>query len=286
MNRLIFTLFISLVVSGIINATDTINDSFTFGDTTRKYTIIIPDSLSPARPLVIHTHGYGSYTVERPDLTSAAIRSGFAICYPIGTPDSRGKAGWNVGYPSQASMTVNEADFMEAFKDELCRRYSLNPDNVFLSGMSNGGDLCYQLAYTRPSIFRAYGSVAGLTFTSVYLANRLSSPTPFLGIHGTADKTSMWDGDPTNSGGWGAYIPVTLAVASLASNNKCTALKSEPLQTLPGSNNTATIHKYVGSPTDAEVILIEINGGKHSWADKDIYTGEILINFFTKNLHF
>jgi polyhydroxybutyrate depolymerase len=285
MTRLIISILTLLALSSPLYAADTVRGVFTHADTSRSYTIILPDTLLPSRPLVIHTHGYGSSTVEQPDLTAAALSHGFAVCYPVGTPDSRGKAGWNVGYPSQSTLTVDEADFMQAFKVYLCDTYRLNPDNVFLSGMSNGGDLCYQLIYTRPDIFKAYGSVAGLTFNNVYLNNRLTSPAPFLEIHGTADKTSMWDGDPTNSGGWGAYIPVPLAVAAIAANNKCTSLTSSPFDTLPDSSRTATIHRYEGSPSGAEVILIEIDGGKHSWAAKDINTGLILIDFFSRHLN-
>lgn len=113
------------------------------------------------------------------------------MCYPDGSPDTRGRLGWNVGYPSQHNMTVDEADFLRALTADVAGNFNIDNSSVFLSGFSNGGDLCYQIAYTRPDMFRAYASVGGLTFTWMYLANSLSSPVPFLEIHGTADKTSM-----------------------------------------------------------------------------------------------
>ncbi len=258
----------------------TVKESFRYNDTTRTYSIYIPDNATGKLPIIIYTHGYGSKTRERADLNAAAERHGYAVCYPDGTPDTKGRCGWNVGYPSQSNMTVDEADFLRALTADAADKFHLDQSTAFLTGMSNGGDLCYQIAYTAPTLFKAYASVAGLTFTWMYLANKLSAPVPFMEIHGTADKTSMWNGDPENDGGWGAYLPVPMAVAAIACNNRCTALSSEPLADCVKSDKKITRHSYTGAPGNADVTLVEIEGGKHSWANGDIDTGELICRFF------
>lgn len=257
--------------------------NFVYGDSVRTYTMFIPDSLHESRPLIIYTHGYGTRNRhQREDLNNGAGQYGFAVCYPFGTTDSKGKRGWNVGYPSQQSMSIDEADFFDSLANEVCQRFNLSRDNVFLTGMSNGGDLCYHLMYTRPELFKAYASVAGLTFTWVYLQNQLTQHVPFMEIHGTADKTSMWNGDPANTGGWGAYLPVEQAVAAIACHNRCTSLTTTPVATLPESNRRVTRHDYTGSPYGADVTLIEIEGGPHKWNDGDIDTGTAVCEFFAR----
>lgn len=258
----------------------TVQKSFQYNDTIRTYTIYTPDNAAGSLPLIIHTHGYGSKTRQRPDLDAAAERHGYAVCYPDGSPDTRGRLGWNVGYPSQHNMTVDEADFLRALTADVAANFPVDTASVFLSGFSNGGDLCYQIAYTHPDMFRAYASVGGLTFTSMYLANSLSSPVPFLEIHGTADKTSMWNGDPDNTGGWGAYLPVPMAVAAIACNNRSTAYYADRMSECVKTDRAVTRHHYTGNGPD--VILIQINEGKHSWAAADIDTGEIICRFFNK----
>lgn len=114
----------------------------------------------------------------------------------------------------------------------------------------------------------------------MYLANSLSSPVPFLEIHGTADKTSMWGGDPDNTGGWGAYLPVPMAVAAIACNNKCTAYFADRMSECVKTDRPVTRHRYTGNGPD--VVLIQIDEGKHSWAAADIDTGEIICRFFNK----
>lgn len=258
--------------------------NFDYKGTNRTYTMYIPDSLGDNAPLVVYVHGYGSKTRWLADLNASADRHGFAVCYPDGLPDSRGKEGWKVGYPPQESIVIDEADFFRHLLDEVCSRHGVSCENVFCAGMSNGGDLCYQFAYTAPTLFRAYASVAGLTFECTYLPEKLTEPVPFMEIHGTADKTSMWGGDHENKGGWGAYIPVPLAVAAIAANNRCTTSVTDTVPSLPESGKTVVRTVYGDSPSGADVVLYRIEGGKHSWAKKDIETSEIIWDFFESYL--
>ena len=281
MTRL-FTLLCAVVLSlsMVAQKQDRPKYSFNYADTVRTYGMYIPQNVASGAPLVVYTHGYGSKTRWRPDLNAAADKYGFAVCYPDGMPDSRGKDGWKVGYPPQESMQIDEADFFRKLLDEVCARFNLSRENVFSAGMSNGGDLCYQFAYTDPELFRAYASVAGLTFECTYLNNKLTTPVPFLEIHGNTDKTSMWQGDHENAGGWGAYIPVPLAVASIAYNNRCTKLTTDTIASKADPNRMITRYVYSGAPSGMDVVVYEIDGGTHSWANKDLDTGEIIWQFF------
>ena len=251
-----------------------------YGDTVRTYAIYRPDSISPYAPLVVYTHGYGSKTRNRKDLNRAADRHGFVVCYPDGAPDTRGKDGWYVGYPPQLNIDKDEVSFFRALLDEVCTRNNLNRRNVFMAGMSNGGDLCYQLAYTCPELFKAYASVAGLTFEWVYNDHKLTIPVDFMEIHGNVDTTSMWTGDHDNKGGWGAYIPVPLAVSAIAANNRCTTMTVDSIPSLTGDGRMLTRTVYGDSPSGKTVILYEVDGGKHAWHSKDIDTGETVWQFF------
>ncbi len=280
--RHIFTVFIISIAGLSCLSAEPTPEKFTmpYADTTRTYTMYIPDNIRPDAPLVVYTHGYGSKTRWRKDLNTVADANGFAVCYPDGAPDTRGKDGWYVGYPPQSNMAHNEEDFFEALLDTVCPRFNLSRENVFMAGMSNGGDLCYQLAYTRPKLFKAYASVAGLTFEWMYNERRLTVPVPFLEIHGNADKTSMWEGDHLNEGGWGAYIPVPLAVAAVAANNRCTTIETDSFPTMRDSTRMVTRTIYGNAPSGMDVIVYEIEGGSHSWHNKDLPTSEIIWKFF------
>lgn len=256
--------------------------SLNFGDTVRTYSMYLPDTLEKNAPLCIYLHGYGSNSRWREDLNAAADRHGYAVCYPDGAPDSKGKDGWNVGYPPQYNMPDNDIALMKALIKDVCTKYVLDTANVFCTGHSNGGDLIYKIIYTEPDIFNAYASVAGLTFSNVYLEKSISAPVPFMEIHGTADKVSMWNGDPGNTGGWGAYTSVPAAVGAVATANRCQSYALENVTTKSDATHTVTRHTYSDSPSGCDVVLYEVADGAHTWHDKDIDTGEIILSFFDR----
>lgn len=282
----IFTFAVTFAAAVAVNSADNsaLPEKYTiaYGDTVRTYRMYLPFSAGDGAPLVVYTHGYGSKTRWRNDLNAVADSCGFAVCYPDGMPDSRGNDSWKVGYPSQECMVIDEADFFHHLIDEVTSRFRLSRVNVFMAGWSNGGDLCYQLAYTDPALFRAYGSVGGLTFEEMYKNNALTVPVSFLEIHGNADDMSVWQGDHLNTGGWGAYIPVPLAVAAVAANNRCTTMTTD---TFPAKRDASRLVKrttYGGAPSGCDVIIYEIEGGKHSWAEEDVDTSKILWDFFAR----
>lgn len=250
----------------------------------RTYAMYLPETLTPGAPLVVYTHGYGSATRWIDGLNKIADREGFAVCYPDGLPDSRGKEGWKVGYPPQETMTVDEGKFFRDLNAEVCKRFNLSRENVFMTGMSNGGDLCYQLAFTDPGLYRAYASVAGLLFECTYFHNPLPSPVPFMEIHGDADKTSMWNGDHDGRGGWGSYVAVPVAVGAMAVANKCAEIESESFPAKKDPERMVHHTIYKGGQDGYDVELYQIEGGTHSWASDDIPTEELIWTFFSRYL--
>lgn len=258
--------------------------SFEYKGTHRTYRIYRPEGLSVGAPWVVYTHGYGSATRWREGLNEVARREGFAVCYPDGLPDTRGKDGWNVGYPPQSNLTIDEADFFRALKSDVCQRYGLSEDNAFMAGMSNGGDLCYQLAFTAPGLFRAYGSVAGLLFNWVFVKYPLPQPVPFMEIHGDCDRTSWWEGDYTNRGGWGAYLPVPYAVSTMATANRCCTVEVDTLVHHTDATKHIVRTRYGNSPNGADVELYRVEGGAHSWFAKEARSHELLWQFFSRQI--
>ena len=65
---------------------------FESGSINRSYKLYRPAHLSPGAPLVFVLHGYGgSADPERFGMDSIADKYGFAVCYPQGERDKRGK---------------------------------------------------------------------------------------------------------------------------------------------------------------------------------------------------
>lgn len=259
-----------------------------FQEEERPYWLYLPENAGPGTPLVILLHGHGAKAEGyRPEMAALASKEGFALCLPQGLKDSKAdKSGWNVGYPVQEGLMRDDVSFVCWLRQHIAREYGIADKNAFLCGMSNGGEMCYIMAYRHPDVFNAIASVAGLTMQWLYKDYRPVAPVAFMEIHGTADKTSLWEGDPFNTGGWGEYIAVPLAIGAVAAASRCTYETVEELPRLGEKSNQVVLHRYLGcDPVHAggpaaEVRLYEVQGGKHSWALKDMDSCAEIWNFF------
>ena len=87
----------------------------------RRYIMYMPENLQKNAPLFFVLHGYGAC----PDLVldkgfnEAADKYGFAVCYPSGSKDVKGNNCWNVGYPFQKDMAVDDVSFLCQLADKL-----------------------------------------------------------------------------------------------------------------------------------------------------------------------
>lgn len=254
----------------------------------REYYMYVPDSLAPGRPLVFMLHGYGGTAYGyRPEMLETARKHGFALCVPQGVKeDGKYKAGWNVRYPKQAEMKTDDVAFIVKLAKKVQKDFGLSRQNTFFSGMSNGGEMAYIMAYQHPEMWAAIASVAGLEMKWLSDGPAPRGHVPFMEIHGTADPTSHWEGDPFNEGGWGEYMAVPMAVGNIVSANKCVYEETTvlPLKDPQKPSRKVTLHKYLGSPYGCEVRLYEVDGAKHAWHLDDLDTTEEIWAFFEQYL--
>lgn len=256
-----------------------VHGTFKHQGMTREYYLYTPENLKKGAPLVLCLHGYGGSGAHgNADLMDAADRHGFAICYPDGSPDPRGYKSWNVGYPFQKGMKTDDVDLMVKLSKHLKKEHGFK--DAFLTGMSNGGEMCYLTAQRKPKAFKAIASIAGLTLTDM-MPLKYKKPVPFMEVHGTEDRVSEWTGDPEDKGGWGAYMAVPAALSHIIAANGCV---SETITALPRKEgrNQVILHHFQGGKAD--VLVYKVIGGDHSWSDKDMDTCDAVLEFFSHYL--
>ena len=253
----------------------------------REYYLYLPENLPENAPLVFSLHGYGGKALSvGKGLRDVADKHGFAVCYPQGVRDKLDRTCWNVGYIVQDDMKVDDVDFLCHLARHLQKKHRLSKENTFCTGLSNGGEMCYLLAYLRPETFAAVAPIAGLTLEWMYQELVPTRPVPVMEVHGTLDKTSWWNGNLQDDY-WGNYIAVPMAVHLWAATARCT---HEETVLLPQKRNQVILHRYVnGTPAwkdgpATEVWLYEVVGGNHSCSEKDMDTWEEVWKFFCKYL--
>ncbi|MEA5006049.1 MAG: PHB depolymerase family esterase [Rikenellaceae bacterium] len=248
----------------------------------REYKLYIPKGLKRGAPLLFVLHGYGrNFNLDNIGFNEAAKRYGFAVCYPQGSKDGRGKNCWNVGYPFQADMKVDDVEFLCSLAAELQREFGFSRRKTFCTGMSNGGEMCYLLAYCGQKVFKAVAPIAGLTME--WMPEKYPNPRPIrlFEIHGTEDRVSEWTGDLDNKGGWGAYIAVPDAISFWVKRNECNNLSTTTLPIKKQGSNKVISHKYSNMRGKNSVWLYEIVGGAHSWGQNDLDICDEIWKFFS-----
>ena len=257
-----------------------VEDSVKVDGYQRQLVMYLPDGLQPDAPLVFILHGYGAGIWRENPMLAAADRHGFAVCLPQGLKDPKGEPSWNVGYPFQQGWIVDDVKALCHMAHYVQKHYRLSRQNTFLTGMSNGGEMCYLMAYSNQSTFKAVAPIAGLTMAWIYEQMEAPRPIPLMEIHGTEDRVSEWMGDMENKGGWGAYLPVPLAIGYWIAKNRCSHKQVENVQ---GNEGHLIIkHRYSSPTTGCDVWLYEVVGGVHSWFTNDIDTGEEVWQFFSR----
>ncbi|MBO7472003.1 MAG: prolyl oligopeptidase family serine peptidase [Bacteroidaceae bacterium] len=283
MRKVIYCLFFLLAQLTVVCAQQFVEDSLKVDGFMRRFDVFLPEGIKPDAPLVFYLHGYGGSIYRNNPMVETALREGFAVCIPQGLKDPKGKPSWNVGYPFQEGWKVDDVRSLSKMAAYVQKRYHLSRENTFLTGMSNGGEMCYLMAYSKQKAFKAVAPIAGLTMVWMYRDLEACKPIPLFEIHGTEDRTSEWTGDLDNQGGWGAYMPVPLAVGYWVAKNRCMKEETERVEGLNRENGHYIIkHRFTGSATGCDVWLYEVVGGKHSGHTEDIKTGDEIWSFFKK----
>ena len=121
----IFAIATASAGNNITPETDYKTYTCTIDGVERTYKLYLPASRKADAPLIFVLHGYGgNFNHDDKGFNEAAERHGFAVCYPQGSKDGRGKNCWNVGYPFQADMAVDDISFMCKLAKKLQKEHS------------------------------------------------------------------------------------------------------------------------------------------------------------------
>ncbi len=239
----------------------TISGSFLYDGLTRDYRLYIPAAYEAGQPapLLLNLHGYGSINWQQEiyaDFKPIADTAGFLIALPNGTADNTGNLFWNVGFfPS----SVDDVGFLEALIDTISTQYSIDPQRIYSTGMSNGGFMSYLLACQSDKI-AAIASVTGSMTYTTFDQCQPEGPVPVMEIHGTADEVVPYDG--INN-----FKPIDDVVAYWVNFNECTP--NPQITNVPDINTsdgaTAVHYRYEGGAEGAAVEHYQVINGGHTW---------------------
>ncbi len=227
-------------------------------------------------------------------LNRTADEAGFLVVYPNGSGVGPFRT-WNAGgfKGKLAARRADDVAFIRTLLNELGRLLKVDRQRVFACGMSNGAMMCYRLAAELSERIAAIAPVAG---TMAIEDAKPKRAVPLIHFHGTADNLVPFDGPNQGTPKFLSFKSVKETIQVWCQIDGC---PSQPEMTsLPDREKDGTTVKrltYGPGREGAEVVLIEIAGGGHTWPGQtpvvgfigkstlDISANDLIWQFFSRH---
>ena len=237
----------------------------------RTYSLYKPtgDHDKETYPLVVMLHRGGGKVKgvarrRNGHFNKIADRDGAYIVYP----EAMGRA-WDVGEDSLSPQEDADLDFIHALILSLQEKHPINPSQVFVTGMADGGLMAYKLACTLPDIVSAVAVVSTSITRSLQDACSQSKGISLMIMNGTDDPFVPYDGGLMDILGFEdeEVLSTPAAVDRWLAQNDCASHSFKQLMPDVFKNDDTTVTRYIyeDCKTDISVMLYRIEGGGHTW---------------------
>ncbi len=290
--KLLFLIILICFSCKVQHSGEPVNGKFKYKGIEREYIFYAPKNIKAKAPLVIVLHGFTSSALtimNYSDMNKLADEYNFAVLYPQGSLDQENKTFWNVGYDFHRDNKTDDVGFIISLAQNIQEKYLLSRQNTFVTGMSNGADMTYLLACTRPGFFKAMAPIAGTMMKKNMVDCKSNAAIPVFAVAGTSDKTTLYAGDMQNKDGWGAYLSIPDVIDFWA-----TAIGYDKLleYNIPDvwkeDSSTVKVFSYKNVGKNLEVLFYKVINGGHDWpgssGNKDFNTSKEIWHFFEKFL--
>lgn len=289
--KLHYLIFSLLAFVSVTNA-QIIDETIYFDDIERSHKVFLPTNFESNLPLVLNLHGYTSNAFQQyiySNMTSVAEENDFIVVFPNGTTDQYGVTFWN---SEIAGEDVDDLGYLSALIDSMIVTYQVNPNRVYMCGMSNGGFMSYYSACQITDKLAAIASVTGTMNNVIYDNCNPTRAIPVLEIHGTDDATVPYSG-LSNSGSFQTMIATEDVVDFWINHNNCVVDELTQIEDINVLDFSTVSHfSYTGGDNGATVELYRVNNGGHTWpgspipltavTNQDIDASEVIWNFFNQ----
>jgi poly(3-hydroxybutyrate) depolymerase len=220
---------LSSSTSGVLSQTwgtgTTINATMSWNNVTRYYEVFVPTALPANPPLVLMLHGtrftstfdpqaiisvswgwqsvadtYGFILVQPASTWDSATTQwnwnaycmdGTALCAPYGS--NGGAFAYAEGCGSQDGECPDDIGFLGALIQNLTTQYSVNPNQVYVTGFSSGAQMTERVGVELSNLVAAIAPVAGPIYNAEGV---VTPPLPFPPVPASYQPISvqLWEG--------------------------------------------------------------------------------------------
>src|ERR1035438_9748711 len=206
-----FTTSTSGAVSQTVGSGTYINSTMTWDGITRYYEVFLPTAVPATPPMLLMLHGTRYTSTFEPTAVTAldwgwstlANQYGFILVQPASTWDpATTQWNWNAYFMDAAfpAPAPDDSGFLRQLIVNLTAQYKVNPNMVYVTGMSSGAQMTervgVEISDLVAAIAPASGQMVGQQNPPPGLPGNAMAPISVQEWHGTLDK-NLW---PCNYG--------------------------------------------------------------------------------------
>lgn len=236
----------------------------------RTYQLFVPPGSGP-RPLVIAFHGgggNGAQVAKSAGLIDKATKEGFILALPEGSSRFGKLETWNAGGCCAYAMRekIDDIGFIRSMINELVRTPAVDPNRVYVVGLSNGGMMAERVAIELGDRIAGAAVFVGALFGN---EPKPVAAVPMLIVNAEKDEQVPVAGGTSTTGivrrSQGMpYRPSRYAATFWVAANRCTRG--------PAMTETADYARelWSGCASGADVDFYIMKGAEHGWPGRGL----------------
>lgn len=248
---------------------------------TRTYKLYVPTS-APAGPraLVMMLHG----CKQNPDdfaagtrMNALAERRGFLVAYPAQSRNANGSNCWNWFRSADQAREGGEPSILAGIVRDLIEAEGVDPQRVFVAGLSAGAAMAVILGNTHPDVFKAVGAHSGLphgaahdvgsAFAAMHGGATFGTTPAAAGTPGRGVPTIVFHGDRDST--VATANAAAIVEQATAAHGAHAPLRATVLPRADAGGRAFTRTLYADAAGRPQVEHWLLHGGAHAWSGGD-----------------